>query len=133
MLRINNKGFKRMYVYGGSGIFDSIAKTASSFFSREIARKAASEAAKRATQLAQKAAIETGKKLGEKAVQKVSALTSKSRDVLKKHFKSDPTKLTSKSLEILREFTTRKPDSDFNLNALIDGGAIRIQDYVRGL
>ena len=123
MLKIPNKGFKRIYVYGGSGILDSIA----SVFSKGIVKRAASEAAKRATQLVEKAATETGKKLGEKAVQKI---TSKSRDILKKHLMPSPTTLTSKSKDILEKFT--RPKEDFNLNALIDGsGAIRIQDYVR--
>ena len=63
MLKIPNKGFKRIYVYGGSGILDSIA----SVFSKGIVKRAASEAAKRATQLVEKAATETGKKLGEKS------------------------------------------------------------------
>ena len=63
MLRINNRGFKRSYVYGGTGIFDSIAKAAVSLLP-----------------VVQKGALQVGKKLGEKGVQKVSSLVSKSRD-----------------------------------------------------
>ena len=63
MLRINNRGFKRSYVYGGTGIFDSIAKAAVSLLP-----------------VVQKDALQVGKKLGEKGVQKVSSLVSKSRD-----------------------------------------------------
>ena len=121
MLRINNRGFKRSYVYGGSGIFDSIAKTISSVLGKEAVKRAA-------TQFVQKAATEAGKKLGEKAVQKVSSLTSKSRDILNKHLKS-PSGLTSKSIDILRKYTSpQEYKEDFNLNALIDGSAIRIED-----
>ena len=63
MLRINNRGFKRSYVYGGTGIFDSIAKAAVSLLPA-----------------IQKGALQVGKKLGEKGVQKVSSLVSRSRD-----------------------------------------------------
>ena len=85
MLRISNRGFKRSYVYGGSGIFDFIARTFSSVLGKEAVKRAA-------TQAVQKAATEAGKKLGEKGVQKVSSLisprlTSKSEDILIKHIK----------------------------------------------
>ena len=73
MLRINNRGFKRSYVYGGTGIFDSIAKAAVSLLP-----------------VVQKGALQVGKKLGEKGVHKVSSLVSKSRD---KPSKSEETKL----------------------------------------
>ena len=53
MLRINNRGFKRSYVYGGTGIFDSIAKAAVSLLP-----------------VVQKGALQVGKKLGEKRVYK---------------------------------------------------------------
>ena len=150
MLRISNRGFKRSYVYGGSGIFDSIARTVSSVLGKEVVKRAA-------TQAVQKAATEAGKKLGEKGVQKVSALisprlTSKSEDILMKHIKlpfadsfagpldrehssSEPTSgLTSKSQNILRKYTAPPPppsEENFNLNALIDGSAIRIEDYIK--
>ena len=59
-------------------------------------------------------------------------LTSKSEDILSKHIKS-PSGLTSKSQDILRRYTAPPPtpsEDDFNLNALIDGSAIRIKDYI---
>ena len=141
MLRINNRGFKRSYVYGGTGIFDSIAKTVSSVLGKQAVKQAA-------TQVAQKAASVAGKKLGEKGVEKVSSLISKSRD--------KPLRLTSKSQEILRKYTSpleserssagplnSEPsskalsppppldDDNFNLNNLIAGSAIRIEDYIK--
>ena len=92
MLRINNRGFKRSYVYGGTGIFDSIAKAAVS--------------------LVEKGALQAGKTLGEKGVQKVSSLVSKFRDKPSKSevndvstFPSGPSVLTSKSQDILRKYT----------------------------
>ena len=63
MLGINNRGFKRSYVYGGTGIFDSIAKAAVSLLPA-----------------VQKGALQFGKKLGEKGVQKVSSFVYRSRD-----------------------------------------------------
>ena len=130
MLRINNRGFKRSYVYGGSGIFDSIVRTVSSVLGREVVKRAA-------TQAVQKAATEAGKKLGEKGVQKVSSLISRSRD--KPPGPSDldysSAVLISKSEDILRKYTAPPPPrpmaENFNLNALIDGSAIRIEDYIK--
>ena len=153
MLRINNRGFKRSYVYGGTGIFDSIAKAAVSLLP-----------------VVQKGALQVGKKLGEKGVQKVSSLVSKSRDKPSKSeetklitFRSGPldpersssgplyperssARLTSKSQDILRKYTAPPPppseehsswsggpQQNFNLNALIDGSAIRIEDYIKRL
>ena len=153
MLRINNRGFKRSYVYGGTGIFDSIAKAAVSLLP-----------------VVQKGALQVGKKLGEKGVQKVSSLVSKSRDKPSKSeetklitFRSGPkdpersfagplypersfARLTSKSQDILRKYTgpldpehrSAAPppppsEQNFNLNALIDGSAIRIEDYIKRL
>ena len=113
MLRIKNRGFNRSYVYGGSGIFDSIAKTISSVIGKEAVKRAV-----------QKAATEAGKKLGEKAV---SSLTSKSKEILNKQFKSP---LTSQSQEILRKYTAPIKE-EFNLNNLIAGSAIRIEDYIK--
>ena len=153
MLRISNRGFKRSYVYGGSGIFDSIARTVSSILGKEVVKRVA-------TQAVQKVATEAGKKLGEKGVQKVSSLisprlTSKSEDILMKHIKlpsgpldpeRSPLGLTSKSQNILRKYTAPPPppseehsswsggpQQNFNLNALIDGSAIRIEDYIKRL
>ena len=123
MLRINNRGFKRSYVYGGAGIFDSIAKAA--------------------VNLVQKGALQVGKTLGEKGVQKVSSLVSRSRDkplnsedIDVSTFPPDPERpsvLTSKSQDILRRYTAPPPPpgDNFNLNALIDGSAIRIEDYIK--
>ena len=48
----------------------------------------------------------------------------------------DPPRLTSKSQDILRRYTAPPPlpdmpEDNFNLNALIDGSAIRIEDYIK--
>ena len=113
MLTIKNKGFKRYYVYGGSGIFDSIASAASRILGKETVKRAA-------TQAIQRAATEAGKKIGEKAVQKVTSI-SRQRPIERE--------LTPKSKDILNKYTA--PKEDFNLNSLISGSAISIQDYVK--
>ena len=91
-------------------------------------------------------------------MQKVSSLVSKSRDKPSKSednhistklitFRSgpsdrehssskseDPPRLTSKSEDILRKYTAPPPppsEQNFNLNALIDGSAIRIEYYIK--
>ena len=91
--------------------------------------------------------------MGEKGVQKVSSLVSKSpskseetklitfrsgpKDPERSSSKSeDPPRLTSKSQDILRKYTAPPPppsEQNFNLNALIDGSAIRIEDYIKRL
>lgn len=130
MLQITNRGFKKSYVYGGSGIFDSIASAASRLLGKEAVKRAA-------TQAIQSAAKEAGKKLGEKAVQKVAShkgLTSESRDILNKYIAPESRDILNKhiapeSQDILNKYTA--PKDEFNLNSLISGSAIRIQDYVK--
>ena len=126
MLRINNRGFKKIYVYGGSGIFDTVARAATRLFTSDATKRIA-------TQIAQKAAAEAGKKLTEKVfASKKPTLTPKSLEVLNKHLTSSTERLAPKSQDILKKYTTL--NGELNLNALIDGsGVIRIEDYVRNL
>ena len=126
MLRINNRGFKKIYVYGGSGIFDTVARVATSLFTSDAAKRIA-------TQVAQKAAAEAGKKLAEKVfASKKPTLTPKSLEVLNKHLTPSTERLAPKSQDIFKKYTNLK--EELNLNALIDGsGVIRIEDYVRNL
>jgi hypothetical protein len=126
MLRINNRGFKKIYVYGGSGIFDTVARAATRLFTSDAGKRIA-------TQVAQKAAVEAGKKLAEKIVApKKTTLTPKSLAVLNKHLTPSTERLAPIPRDILKKYTTLK--EELNLNALIDGsGVIRIEDYVRNL
>ena len=80
MLLIRNRGFNRSYVHGGSGIFSSIANAVGSLFGKEAIKQAA-------TQVTKKVVTEAGKKLAKKGVQKISSLTSKSKEILNKRFK----------------------------------------------
>ena len=110
-------GFKKGYAYGGTGIFSTIASLLSKIFTRTAAKQLASSAidvgksvakdgAKRALEVGKRAATDVGKKLVKKA-------------------------LTPKSRKILQKYTT-KPKTQ-NINALIAGSAIDIQDLVREL
>lgn len=118
MLQIKNRGFKKIYMYGGSGLFTPIANLASRLISKEAFKRAA-------TQVVQNAAAQVGKKSVDLGKQALTKLTSKSRDILNKHVGN----LTSKSKNILTKYST--PKEEFNLNALIDGGVVRIEDYVK--
>ena len=126
MLQINNRGFKKIYVYGGSGIFDTVARAATRLFTSDATKRIA-------TQIAQKAAAEAGTKLAEKVfAPKKPTLTPKSLEVLNKHLTPSTERLAPKSQDILKKYTTL--NGELNLNALIDGsGVIRIEDYVRNL
>ena len=113
-------GFKKRYAYGGSGIFDTIANFLTRIFKSSAAKQIASsaldvgksvakEGAKKAVDVGKSAAVDVGKKLVTKA-------------------------LTPKSKKILQKFTepTTQPTMQ-DINMLIDGGAIAIQDLVKKL
>ena len=79
-------GFKNRYVYGGSGIFDTIPKILTSSAAKQIAsstldvdKSIAKEGAKKALEAGKSAAVDAGKKLVTKA------LTPKSKKILKKY------------------------------------------------
>ena len=109
-------GFKKRYAYGGSGIYDTMASLLARIFTSSAAKQIASsaldvgksvakEGAKKALEVGKSAAVDVGKKLVTKA------LTPKSKKVLQKY----------------TEPTTQ------NINTLIDGSAVEIQDLVKKL
>ena len=118
---ITKHGFKKRYAYGGSGIFDTIANFLTRIFTSSAAKQIASsaldvgksvakEGAKKALNVGKSAAVDVGKKLVTKA-------------------------LTSKSKKILQKYTagpTKQPAMQ-DINTLIDGSAIEIQDLVKKL
>ena len=117
---VTKHGFKKRYQYGGSGIFDTITNLLTRIFSSSAAKQIASsaldvgksvakEGAKKALEAGKSAAVDVGKKLVTKA------LTSKSKKILQKY------------TEPATQSTTQ------DINALIDGGAIAIQDLVKKL
>ena len=109
-------GFNKRYAYGGSGVFDTIANLLTRIFTSSAAKQIASsaldvgksvakEGAKKALDVGKSAAAYVGKKLVTKA------LTPKSKKILQK--KTQP--------------TTQ------DINTLIDGSALEIQDLVKKL
>ena len=109
-------GFKKRYAYGGSGIFDTIAKLLTRIFTSSAAKQIASsaldvgksvakEGAKNALEVGKSAAVDVGKKLVTKA-------------------------LTPKSKKILQKYT--EPTTQ-DINTLIDGSAVEIQDLLKEL
>ena len=114
---VPKQGFKKRYVYGGTGIFDSITKLLMRIFTSNAAKQLASsaldvsksvakEGAKKAVEVGKSAATDVGKKLVQKA-------------------------LTPKSKKILQKYTTQPQTQD--INALIAGSAVEIQDLLKEL
>ena len=110
-------GFKKRYAYGGSGIFDTMVNFLTRMFTSSAAKQIASsaldvgksvakEGAKKALEAGKSAAIDVGKKLVQKA-------------------------LTPKSKKILQKYTA--PPQMRDINTLIDGSAIEIQELVKKL
>ena len=113
---VSKHGFKKRYANGGSGIFDTIANLLTRFFTSSAAKQIASsaldvgksvtkEGAKKALEVGKSTAVDVGKKLITKA-------------------------LTPKSKKILQKYT--QPTTQ-DINTLIDGSAIKIQDLVKKL
>ena len=118
---VAKRGFKKKrYAYGGSGIFDTIANLLTRIFTSSAAKQIASsaldvgksvtkEGAKKALDVGTTTATDVGKKLVAKA------LTPKSKKILQKY--TQP--------------TTQSTTQD--INTLIDGSAVEIQDLVKKL
>ena len=117
---VTKHGFKKRYAYGGSGMFDTIAKLLTRIFTSSAAKQIASsaldvgksvamEGAKKALEVGKSAAVDVGKKLVTKA------LTPKSKKILQKYTDSTPQPTTQ------------------DINTLIDGSVIAIQDLVKKL
>ena len=115
---VAKRGFKKRYAYGGSGIFDTIANLLTRIFTSSAAKQIASSAfdvgksvakkgAKKALDVGKSAAVDVGKKLVAKA------LTLNQRKFYK-------------NIRNLQS-TTR------DINTLIDGSAVEIQDLVKKL
>ena len=114
---VPRQGFKKRYQYGGSGIFEPMTRLLMKIFSSGAAKQLASsaldagtkEGAKKALEVGATAAADAGKKLVQKA------LTPKSKTILKKY--SSP----------------QQQQQPQNINSLIDGSAVDIQNLVKKL
>ena len=113
---VNKHGFKKRYAYGGSGIFDTIANLLTRIFrssaakqitssALDVSKSVAKEGAKKSLEDGKSTAVDVGKKLVTKA-------------------------LTPKAKKILQKYT--EPTTQ-DINTLIDGSAVEIQDLVKKL
>ena len=132
MYVMKNHGFKRKYVYGGSGLFDSLAR----LFTSGVAKQLTSIAVDVGKEVGKKTAIDVGTKL----VKKV--LTQKAPGaVVQRGGHSVPLApaVATKVQNILNKYVphvTPQVPVRQNINSLIDGSgnnAIAIQDLVRKL
>ena len=131
MFIMKNHGFKRKEVYGGSGIFDSLAR----LFTSGVAKQLTSTAIDVGKEVGKKTAIDVGTKL----VKKV--LTQKALQKAPGHSVPLAPAVATKVQNILNKYVpqvaqiTQVPVRQ-NINSLIDGSgnnAIAIQDLVRKL
>ena len=114
---VPKRGFKRKYAYGGSGIFDSITKLLMRLFTSNAAKQLASST------------IDMGKNVAKEGAKKaLEAGTAAATDAGKKLVKKA---LTPKSKKILQKFTAQPTTR--NINSLIDGSVIEIQNLVKKL
>ena len=123
MYVMKNHGFKRKYVYGGSGLFDSLAR----LFTSGVAKQLASTAIDVGKEVGKKTAIDVGTKLVKKALQKTPG-----------HSVPLAPAVATKVQNILNKYVPQVAQTPVrqNINSLIDGSgnnAIAIQDLFRKL
>ena len=131
MYVMKNHGFKRKYVYGGSGLFDSLAR----LFTSGVAKQLTSTAIDVGKEVGKKTAIDVGTKL----VKKV--LTQKALQKAPGHSVPLAPAVATKVQNILNKYVPQakqvaQTPVRQNINSLIDGSgnnAIAIQDLVRKL
>ena len=111
---ITKHRFKKRYAYGGSGIFDTITNLLTRIFTSSAAKQIASST------------LDVGKSVAKEGAKK-EAGKSTAVDVGKKLVTKA---LTPKSKKILQKYM--EPTMQ-DINALIDGSAIAIQDLVKKL
>ena len=129
MYVMKNHGFKRKYVYGGSGLFDSLAK----LFTSGVAKQLTSTAIDVGKEVGKKTAIDVGTKLVKKVLTQ-KALQKAPGAVVQRLAPAVATKLQN----ILNKYVPQVAQTPVrqNINSLIDGSgnnAIAIQDLVRKL
>ena len=127
MYVMKNHGFKRKYVYGGSGLFDSLASFLGNLFTSGVAKQLTSTAIDVGKEVGKKTAIDVGTKLAKKALQKAPG-----------HSVPLAPAIATKVQNILNKYVPQVAHTPVrqNINSLIDGSgnnAIAIQDLVRKL
>ena len=130
MYVMKNHGFKRKYVYGGSGLFDSLAR----LFTSGVAKQLASTAIDVGKEVGKKTAIDVGTKLVKKALTPKVHVVRKGIQKASGDVQRLAPGLTAKVQNILNKLPQAPVRQ--NINSLIDGSgnnAIAIQDLVRRL
>ena len=135
MYVMKNHGFKRKYVYGGSGLFDSLAR----LFTSGVAKQLTSTAIDVGKEVGKKTAIDVGTKLVKKVLTQ-KALQKAPGAVVQRGGHSVPLApaVATKVQNILNKYVRQVAQTPVrqNINSLIDGSgnnAIAIQDLVRKL
>ena len=136
MFIMKNHGFKRKYVYGGSGIFSSLASFLGNLFTSGVAKQLTSTAIDVGKEVGKRTAVDVGTRLVKKA------LTPKVH-VVQKGIQKAPAvsqrAVKAKVHDILSKYLIPQvPQAPVrqNINSLIDGSgnnAVAIQDLVRRL
>ena len=136
MYVMKNHGFKRKYVYGGSGLFDSLAR----LFTSGVAKQLASTAIDVGKEVGKKTAIDVGTKLVKKVL--APKVQKAPGEVVQRLTPSVVQRLTpaitTQVQNILNKYVPQVAQTPVrqNINSLIDGSgknAIAIQDLVRKL
>ena len=116
---VTKHGFKKWYAYGSSGIFDTIANFLTRIFMSSAAKQIASSA------------LDVGKSLAKEGAKKAKKALEAGKSATADMGKKLVTKaLTPKSKKILQKYTE---PATRDINTLIDGSAIAIQDLVKKL
>ena len=120
---MKNHGFKRKYVYGGSGIFSSLASFLGNLFTSGAAKQLTSTA------------IDVGKEVGKRTA--VDVGTRLVKKVLTPKVQKAPQRVVATKVQnILNKYVVPQAPIRQNINSLIDGSgnnAVAIQDLVRRL
>ena len=136
MYVMKNHGFKRKYVYGGSGLFDSLAR----LFTSGVAKQLTSTAIDVGKEVGKKTAIDVGTRLVKKVL--APKVQKAPGEVVQRLTPSVVQRLTpaitTKVQNILNKYVPQVAQAPVrqNINSLIDGSgnnAIAIQDLVRKL
>jgi len=106
MLVIKNRGYKRKYIYGGSGIFQTISDFLWRLLRSTVAKQVAKQAASVALDAGKTAAVTAGKKLADRVVNKLT---------------KQPDDLRRKANDVIGKY----------LSTIGSGNAIAIQDLVK--
>ena len=106
MLVVKNRGYKRKYIYGGAGIFETISDFLRRLLGSTVAKQVAKQAASAALDAGKTAAVTAGKKLVDRVVNKLT---------------KQPDDLRRKASYVIGK----------HLSTVGSGNAIAIQDLVR--